>query len=65
MLSPQFCTITGTVIKKIQYRLCYLDTSKHYRYGKFTNYNNVNAIVTLITITGTVIGKITIPVMQW
>ena len=36
---------------------------KHYQYGKFANYNTGNAIATLITITGTVIGKITIPVM--
>ena len=34
-----------------------------YRYGKFSNYNTGNAIATLFTITSTVIGKITIPVM--
>jgi hypothetical protein len=43
-------------------RTCYHDTSKHYRYGKFANYNTGNAIATLFTITGTVIDKITIPV---
>ncbi len=34
-----------------------------FAYGKFANYNTGNAIATLITITGTVIRKITIPVM--
>jgi hypothetical protein len=33
------------------------------RYGKFANFNTGNAIATLFTITGMVIGKITIPVM--
>jgi len=32
-------------------------------YGKFCNYNTGNAIATLITINGTVLREITIPVM--
>jgi hypothetical protein len=33
------------------------------RYGKFANFNTGNAMATLFTATGTVIGKSTIPVM--
>ena len=52
---------SGTIAHKNKKRITAVT---HYRYGKFSDYNTSNAIHTLFTIiTGTVIGKITIPVM--
>ncbi len=60
---PLLVSLPVRYLAKLQYRYCYRETLKHYRYGKFSDYNTGNAIRTLFTITSTVIGKITIPVM--
>ncbi len=64
---PNFCFINHRHLFSYQFTLCTFDepwNSTHYRYGNIADYRTGNAIVTLWMITHTVIGQVTVPVMQ-